>query len=400
LVNFFKACIEILIFTLSGLCRRRDNRIIFGAWAAEKYADNSRYMIEFLNENTTKYELIWIGKKGVEKELPRNIRFITKNSLHAIYYCLTAKYIFITHSYYDISSFNLFKGANIIQLWHGIGVKKLVITPNNNNNKLFKIREKIRSIIRCYDYFICSSEMNRQRNLIAFKSYGINKDNIINSGQPRNDCIINSKSMMNSKCEFKEKISKKIDIDITDRKLILYLPTYRKYTESFFSFTEIKGQEKKEITSILSKHNAVLIEKTHQLTKKNYDDAHVRSEKIYNLSSYDNLNTQDLLLASDILITDYSSCYLDYLLLDKPIIHFAYDYESYQKLDQGLYYDLNDIAAGDIVENFNGLLQSLNKNLENNEHNKGIRNHVKKIMMEYENGNSCEIIARKLKIID
>jgi CDP-glycerol glycerophosphotransferase (TagB/SpsB family) len=66
-----------------------------------------------------------------------------------------------------------------------------------------------------------------------------------------------------------------------------------------------------------------------------------------------------LLLITDILITDYSSCYFDFTLLNRPIIHFVYDYDEYKNQDRGLYYDLEDVKGGYIVYEERQLVEAI-----------------------------------------
>ena len=79
--------------------------------------------------------------------------------------------------------------------------------------------------------------------------------------------------------------------------------------------------------------------------------------------SYD---TQELMFNSDVLITDYSSCYIDYLLLNRPIVFYSYDLEDYLKNDREMYYDYEDVAPGDVCTDFNQLFKALNQITEGN----------------------------------
>lgn len=71
------------------------------------------------------------------------------------------------------------------------------------------------------------------------------------------------------------------------------------------------------------------------------------SDCIFSVGNH--IDTQELLLICDLLITDYSSCYIDFLHCNKPIIHYLFDGEYYQKNDRGLYYSFKDVAAGPII---------------------------------------------------
>ena len=100
--------------------------------------------------------------------------------------------------------------------------------------------------------------------------------------------------------------------------------------------------------------------------------------------------------AADILITDYSSCFFDYLVLDRPIIHFIYDYENYKNIDRGIYYEKEEVICGDAVENICNLKKSIKKYVMDPEQNKDLRQKRRNQYIEYENPNSCEIIFNEI----
>lgn len=150
---------------------------------------------------------------------------------------------------------------------------------------------------------------------------------------------------------------------------------------------------------ILDKNNAVLIEKNHNSGASNVKIYNSIDNKIFNIENHCDLDTQELLLISDVLITDYSSCYMDYLILNRPIIHFAYDYKKYKENDQGFYYDLNDVAAGQVIINIDSLFQSIKDNLQNYNLDENRRENIKNKMLEYEEENSCTTICKHVGIL-
>src|SRR5699024_7869762 len=164
-----------------------------------------------------------------------------------------------------------------------------------------------------------------------------------------------------------------------NKKIITYMPTFRKNKKEQFSFLKMSNKNKERLNIILNENNAIILEKAHQqdICKSKKDV----NENIYNIGNQLDINTKELLLISDMLVTDYSSCYLDYILLDRPIIHFAYDYEQYLSSEQGLYYNLHDIAGGDIVIEIEDLLWSIENNIMNLEKDIDRRRTIRKTMM-------------------
>ena len=83
------------------------------------------------------------------------------------------------------------------------------------------------------------------------------------------------------------------------------------------------------------------------------------NEFVKNMSSYPVLN--DLMIISDILISDYSSIFFDFSIMEKPMLHFTYDYEKYSS-NRGMYFDIRDLINGS--DNEDGLLKII-KNCDN-----------------------------------
>ena len=103
-----------------------------------------------------------------------------------------------------------------------------------------------------------------------------------------------------------------------------------------------------------------------------------------------------MLAAADVLITDYSSCFFDYLILDRPIIHYLYDYEYYVNSDRGVYYDLMDVVAGDTPKTIQELLTSIAENLKNPKLNHDLRNKRKGEFITYESEANSKIIYERI----
>lgn len=383
--------VELILYCLSGFFIRKKNRIIFGAWRGDRYADNSKYMLEYLM-NYDQYELIWCGKKHVEKLIPKrsNIKFTQYGTLKSIYYAATAEYAVITHNRNDITKYNVFRGAKVVQLWHGVGIKKLGIS--NEMTLMNKIKYRYRLFVRKYDYFICSSELNKERNMKARNKFlDINANNIINSGQPRNDILLEAND------EYVQEIRKKYYVKYqvpADKKIIIYMPTYRKNKTDMVTMCRLSKKHTKELERILNKHNVILLEKSHYKDRGMVTENH--KDYVYNLSGFSDIDTQELLLISDMLITDYSSCYMDYTLLNRPIIHFSYDYQKYMSSDQGLYYDLQNVIAGTVVTSLDDLLRAVDEGLNDVNIGSEKRVYIRNTMMEYDCGKSCETIFKEI----
>lgn len=377
-----------LSYFISGFSKRKNNRVILGSWGGHKISDNPRYLLDYLKDEKS-LEVIWCGRKhlkGSEALQSVNIKFVNYNSLESIYYALTSRYVFIANTYRDVALVNLFKGAVVTQLWHGFGLKNTLAAKELSFAKKIYYSLGQKTYEKC-DYFISSSELNTKKILTTFKYHGIEESKVVRCGQPKNDFLINNNNNTDFINSIRAKFKESNDIPL-DKKLVLYLPTFRSKGESF-SFSELKGAKLDAISMILEKNNAVLIEKKH-LKDHGRKDIPTHREFIYSLES--SMESQELLLVSDVLVTDYSSCYLDYTLLGRPIIHYAYDYDIYKVMDRGFFYKLEDLAAGPIAQSFEGLLEHLSLCLSSDEYFKQKRREIQHTAMAYETGESCNKI--------
>ncbi|MGI6329628.1 MAG: CDP-glycerol glycerophosphotransferase family protein [Bacilli bacterium] len=393
--EFIRLIIGFPLYYFSFLSFRKKNRIIFGAWNGLQFSDNSKYLFQYILKEKPGYDLIWCGKSFLKLDLPLNkrVKFVKINSFKAYYFALTSKYAFVTHGYEDIVNFNVFGRAKLVQLWHGIGIKNVGELDQNGNRFIGMLKKKVRCFIRRYDYFICSSKLNKKRNMKAFASYGAKKEKMIESGQPRNDFLINQKENL----KIRNEILKRYNIPI-DLKIITYLPTFRKNSDKYFSFLNLEGEFKDNLMQFLKGNKYIILEKSHISISDSFIQEGC-NDRIINLNNFKNVNTQEILLITDLLITDYSSCYIDYLLLNRPIIHYVYDYLKYKKEEQGLYFNLDDIAGGVIIEDINELLNTMKEELLNPQKEKERRKKIKTLMLEFEKGNSCKKICKKLEIV-
>ena len=192
----------------------------------------------------------------------------------------------------------------------------------SKDNKSFGTKER-----NCpYDVFCAQGQYDAE---IFKRSFGVPDNSMKIIGLPRNDELLNDVGE-----ERKSQIKAKLGID-KKKKILLYAPTFREYTKD-------------------EKYNCIIAPPIHvERWKEKFSDdyillfrAHYEVVKVMNLvsddfvkdvSSYPDLN--ELMIISDILISDYSSIFFDYSVMGKPMLCFAYDYDEYQT-KRGLYFDI------------------------------------------------------------
>lgn len=371
--KIFYYFLKSIVLYLSMLFPRNRKLIIFGAWFGDKYDDNSRYFYEYILLNRPDIDVYWITKNiSIYEKLKEEKKPVyLSNTPKSILLTLRAKYICTSTGIGDIGELNVnvTGGAYLINLWHGLPLKKIMYddeySKNAKNNLKNKILYYLKFFPRRHEFVVSTSDKISQIYESAFR---LKKNHIIQLGQPRNDYF------------FQEHINKYKE-RFKDKKIILYMPTHRNEGK-----TEIKIDELFDLKILdkwCSDNNYVFVIKKHFYHSK---------EKVIS-TSFENIveitnevtESQVLLDATDILITDYSSCYIDYLLLDRPIIFFDYDLENYKKEDRKMYFEYDEVTPGEKCEDFNQLYNVIQRISIGEDRYSSERLRVKNIFYGYEN---------------
>ncbi|SHH26629.1 CDP-glycerol glycerophosphotransferase family protein [Clostridium grantii] len=383
--------LNLFLYFFTKLFFRKKQKWVFGSWYGEKYFDNTKYLYEYILKNHSKIDAIWIckDKKIVDKINSNGGKAFIYGSFKANYHVATSKFVFMTQKYLDVAPLYLIGGAVKVQLWHGVAFKKIGYDSFEiKKSFLRKINQEIQNLLFKYDIHIASSEEYKSKLATAFK---IHKNSIIDVGQPRNDILFDNKYIINKKSEILEQLKNKYNIKLENKKIITYLPTFRDKKIVSFDFSKLNQSDNQKLVEILQKYNSVIIQKSHYVDSK--DENSISNNKyILNLDSASDIDTQELMLSTDILITDYSSCYFDFLLLNRPIVHYLYDYHEYKNNDRGLYYSIDEAKGGAVSYKFEELLICIENYLKDETLDESIRKNATEKFINYEDGKSSEKI--------
>lgn len=355
-------------------------------------------MAEYVALNYKNKKIIWVGKEKIKNQLPKEFKFVKIDSLKSIPILLKCKYMFFVQMHRaDICRYNVYRKAVLCLLDHGIPIKKWAMDDPHYNGKLeYKNLSFFKKIITVlegenhrYSYITVTSDDSAEFYKSALRYRTDENTKIIKTGTPRNDYLIHL--TQKEKENIKLKTANYLGFDV-NKTVIAYFPTYRRKTKKVESFLVRDVNEINQLENLLKKYNAVLIEKNH-FAADQFQINHQQSF-LKNIIKIDKpTNFQELLVATDIQIADYSGGYVDYVLLDRPIIHYLYDYEYYKNNDSGLYYEKEEFAAGTIVDNFDDLYHELENTLKGIDEYADRREKVKKRILQYEDGNACKKIC-------
>lgn len=300
------------------------NLVLINALSGKRFGDSPKVIYDYLrsHDEFKHLRLIWAFDDDPTKFDTgcENIRMDTWN-----YFKIALK------AKYWISCVNIERGLNFkkrttryLNTWHGIPLKHIGNDcPGREDYDMSYV-----------DFFCYSGPFEHDIYLRAFK---LKPDRLLLSGLPRNDELyhVDATKVNNMRKH----------LNIPDgKKVLLYAPTWRDSEDGGITYNLAPPVDFKKWERELGEEYVLLFRAHHFTTQ------HMKIEFndfIRDVSDYPSIN--DLMIASDVLISDYSATIFDYSVLERPIVSFVYDYEEYKET-RGLYIDLSTELPGGIVK--------------------------------------------------
>lgn len=296
------------------------------------YNYNSKYLFEYVKEHLPQITpLFVINEENLRRELSEQYGeeyFIDTESKEGIRRVLEAG-VWFTSAGLPVYGTGLGKNRLIVNLWHGVPLKKIALMDPNLKKAARIYFKKIFS--ENYTWILTTS---RELVPVMAKSFQVSEDRLRVWGQPRNDCIFDPPD--------RKQILEDVYPDLPEyKKVVLYAPTFRDYGNTrLFPFEDF---DKKVFEDFLEQEKILLLLRLH-IKEAAAADAYV-SSRIRRFGSEEAGDVTGMLGMFDLLITDYSSIYIDYLLTDKPLMFLPYDRERY--LDgRGMNFDYDEVTPG------------------------------------------------------
>ena len=377
---------------------RNRRKIIFGSWCGKKFSCNPRAFFEYVLSHSTSYECIWIGDSCLKDDVlkVRGAKFARKGSAIAIWHCLTASFYVCNINHTDEFGNIPYCGrVTILNLGHGTTNK--CCGTMQYDGKGHRPGEGKRGLVEkltswMFPPVAWSPAASPEEAVILCREFPsrLAPERILPFGYCRNDFLINNRFNHELKERIKHKLALAMGLDAS-KKWYLYAPTWRHALKDCFLFTRSAFQEKYQ--RCLDNRNAILIERHHprvveslELTSRLEGNIFIMGQDLSN-----RVDIQELLLVTDVLISDYSSIYFDFGLLDRPVIEFTYDYEFAEKEDFGFEFDLREYAPGPFAYTEEELLSLLASEPE-----ELLKGRTDKFVgyMSYEKGTACESVLK------
>lgn len=373
----FTACLEHF-----GQIRPDSHIWLFSSTDNSHYNYNSRYLFEYVKENLPEITpLFVINDPELRSSLSSKYGkqyFIETESIQGIRQALSAG-VWFTSAGLPAYGTGLHKKRLIINLWHGVPLKKIALLDPNLKKAARIYFKKIFS-----ENYTCILTTSHELIPLMARSFAVSEDKIKVWGQPRNDGLFQKNDC--------REILGQLFPDLPEyTKTVLYAPTFRDYGQvQLFPF---KDFDQKQLEAFLDEKNMLLFIRTH--VAEQGSAAPYLGKRIRFLGNEQAEDVTGILNIFDCLITDYSSIYIDYLLTDKPMIFLPYDRQQY--LDgRGMNFDYDDVTPGPKPETFNDFLDALSPK---EDFWKSERTRVNRLFNEIQHPCAADICNKVLKMI-
>lgn len=383
--------------TINYIYPKSKNKILF--ISSPDFTDNSFALFKYLIENNFKNkEYIWLVNNienkslyhqmvleniDIDPVLYKNIKILDKKSLKGMFAYIQSKYVYFTHGFYTGMSISPYQKR--INLWHGMPLKAIGYLNIHGDN----------STIPRSSFTLATSDLYQD---IMSKVFALSLDNVFVTGQPRCNLLFEKSNCLNKLGITRESY----------KKIIFWAPTYRhsldfKIKDGLFNhhLPILKENELEELNIYLKSIDTFMLIKLHPMDILNsYDFELFTNIKVIKdrVLLEESCQLYSLLSEVDILLTDYSSIYIDFLLLDRPIIFVIDDFEAYKNTRDFVFKKPEQYMPGHLVSTLKSLKTALNDIIINDSDKYAKkRKEFKKEFHKYENSFSKRLI-KNLKL--
>jgi CDP-glycerol glycerophosphotransferase (TagB/SpsB family) len=344
---------------------------------SDQFTENQRAVFEHVKDDAEIEKLIFVRTAGERLNLDparsARTRIVHVQSLRGIWEMSRCKVVFVSHSIamdyslrwpekrFAVLEMDVRKRV-VVNLWHATSFKKLLALTSpavraQTDRSAFRRKER-----RHYAGLVSSSDVDRYAMAAMF--HPLHPDNVWLTGLPRVDYLFapteKLPDYLREQVERLEKLK-------AGRRLLTYAPTYRQTTAvSGASYYQFSDAEIEQLKALCRKHDLIFGFRMHYFRNDSSlfnMEKYVDGETIFDLGHGAFSEMAAVTRCSDFVATDYSSVFIEALCRGIPVFCFAYDYEHYDREQDGILYDFDVAFPGPVVRDFGALLGALETEL-------------------------------------
>ncbi|TYB48487.1 glycosyltransferase [Actinomadura chibensis] len=305
---------------------------VFDSHGGTQYNCNPKAVYEELMRRKPELECVWVSQDG-QFAVDGKARTVLSGSREHYRALARARYVVTNHGLPPWCAKR--EGQTFVQTWHGTPLKRLGYDLRDMPYRRTERFDLVEQEVARWDVLLSPSPFATQTMRRAFRYEG----EVLETGYPRND-VLSTPEWESVGGEIRKRLG------IPDgKKVVLYAPTWR---DDRFHAPGVQGfsleLDIRTMRDVLGDDHVLLIRAHHFVTDR---ERHAGDGFVIDVSRYPDI--AELYMASDVLVTDYSSAMVDYAVLGRPIVVYAYDLERYRDHVRGLYLDLETDAPGPLV---------------------------------------------------
>lgn len=382
IINSLRLSFAYLMYIVSHFIPRNKNLWVCIGWhkneCREVFADNAKYF--FLSANTKNdLRVVWIAHDRSFASILQEHGFDAyyQGSICGIWSMLRAG-VTVVDALLKRVNWQYTGNTTLVQLWHGKGFKKVVYASKESIGKFSKLKNP--HLFAKFDYAVASSEYTAR---MMGEVLHMSRDQVFVTGLPRNDVLFHK--INGADIDAHPELLELFKNSNNATRYILYAPTFRRYKQDPLGPIDLEI-----VNAYLAQHALQMVVSLHpKYARYSEQQSRQYSNIIFIKAGYD---IYPYLSKFETLITDYSSLFLEFVLLDKHCIFFTHDIQKYRETT-GLYDDFEKLTPGPHVSSTQSLLSELETKKAWSKKRIEVRNHFYK----YIDGNSSTRIINHLK---
>ena len=346
-IDIYLVCFKIL-FSIFKLFPLRDKTTF-----VTSFGDNCQHVAEEMDKQDLSIQKVILIKSSSHIQVKDDgktivLAFETKHIIamvRSIYHLATSKWIIVDNYFGFLSTVTFKKSVTCVQVWHAAGaIKKFGAKDPSILGRSARARQRFLNVYQQFDYVTTGSEKMAE---IYQESFQLPDSRILRTGIPRTDFFFNEEAKQSAR-----RTLLTIYPELSNKKIILYAPTFRNADLNSGKIALDLALLYKELQS----ENYALLLKLHPAVKAEHDLEHKFPGFVYPVTG--DFHVNELLISTDLLITDYSSIPFEFSILQKPMIFFAYDLQEYEE-ERGFWEDYPSSMPGPIVTTTDELLEKI-----------------------------------------
>ena len=323
----------------------RSEEIVIECDRGRHFGDAPRYLYERLVQRSKRPDVVWANNTTLRLTDPR-ARKVLRHSPTYYWHLGRARYWINNQNFPP----ELVKPARtrFLQTWHGTPLKRMQHDVEKMQGRDDDYQARAARLTSYWDVLLAGSPYAADCFRSAFRFSGA----ILEEGYPRNDVFSWPDAADRARAA-----RQRLGLAEDQRTVVLYAPTFRDDNRPDANWRHDLELDVPRLAAELGS-DLVLIVRFHPLVRESMADlVAAYPDLIIDASAYDDI--QELMLISDVLITDYSSVFFDYSVLQRPILFFTYDLDRYRDELRGFYLDLESSAPGPLLRDNDALIAAL-----------------------------------------